>query len=363
MNQEISETLTIEQDNEHYTLHLNSIGDIISFNLDYNYNNYTKKIPLKEIKDKNSYAIFATMSVNDFIPALKKLSENKKLSLIKKDNNIIIKIEAEIMFINHVVEIELINKIQNLEKIEKELNELKTNYSTLKQENVELKKRIESLETKNENLIEEHKKEINDLKSEINEIKKILNPKNNIINKLKIGNKSVIMKEDEFDLIHSAIKERLNKEVKELIKLYQATVDGGDVSKFHSRCDNIPNTLVLIKSAGNRRFGGFTTAKWSSHTSGEYKEDPNAFLFSLDKQKIYSHKNNGKAIYACSLYGPLFGNYEIYISGNCIKEKKMYISELNNNTWYNYDGDKNALSESGGREICALEYEVFYVRL
>ena len=350
MNQEISETLTIEQDNEHYTLHLNSIGDIISFNLDYNYNNYTKKIPLKEIKDKNSYAIFATMSVNDFIPALKKLSENKKLSLIKKDNNIIIKIEAEIMFINHVVEIELINKIQNLEKIEKELNELKTNYSTLKQENVELKKSIE-----------EHKKEINDLKSEINEIKKILNPKNNIINKLKIGNKSVIMKEDEFDLIHSAIKERLNKEVKELIKLYQATVDGGDVSKFHSRCDNIPNTLVLIKSAGNRRFGGFTTAKWSS--SNEYKEDPNAFLFSLDKQKIYSHKNNGKAIYAYSSYGPCFGNNEIYIYGNCINEKKMYTYESNDNTWYNYDGDKNALSESGGREICALEYEVFYVRL
>ena len=350
MNQEISETLTIEQDNEHYTLHLNSIGDIISFNLDYNYNNYTNKIPLKEIKDKDSIPVFATMPSQGFINYFKKLLEMKKILLIKKDNNIIIKIDAEIMFINHVVEIELINKIQNLEKIEKELNELKTNYSTLKQENVELKKSIE-----------EHKKEINDLKSEINEIKKILNPKNNIINKLKIGNKSVIMKEDEFDLIHSAIKERLNKEVKELIKLYQATVDGGDVSKFHSRCDNIPNTLVLIKSAGNRRFGGFTTAKWSS--SNEYKEDPNAFLFSLDKQKIYSHKNNGKAICAHSSYGPYFGNNEIYIYGNCINEKKMYTCESNDNTCYNYDGDKNALSESGGNSICALEYEVFYVRL
>ena len=349
MNQEISETLTIEQDNTHYTLHLNSIGDIISFNLDYNYNNYTKKIPLKEIKDKNSYAIFATMSVNDFIPALKKLSENKKLSLIKKDNNIIIKIEIDIAFINHIIEIELINKIQNLEKIEKELNELKTNYSTLKQENVELKKSIE-----------EHKKEINDLKSEINEIKKILNPKNNIINKLKIDNKSVIMKEDEFDLIHSAIKERLNKEVKELIKLYQATVDGGDVGEFHSRCDNIPNTLVLIKSAGNRRFGGFTTAKWSS-SSSEYKEDPNAFLFSLDRQKIYSHKNNGEAIYTCSSNGPYFGNAEIYIGGNCIKAKNL-LTNANEISFYNNNGDKDALSESGGSAICALEYEVFYVR-
>ena len=255
------------------------------------------------------------------------------------------------MFVNHIIEIELINKIQNLEKIEKELNELKTNYGYIKQENTELKKSLE-----------EHKKEINDLKSEINEIKKVLIPQNNIVNKLKIGNKSVIMKEEEFDLIHSAIKERLNKEVKELIKLYQATIDGGDVGTFHSRCDNIPNTLVLIKSAGNRRFGGFTTAKWSSLSSGEYKEDPNAFLFSLDKQKIYSHKNNGKAIYVCQCYGPRFG-YDLYITGNCIKEKQLYACESNQNSCYNYDGDKNALSESGGNYILALEYEVFYVRL
>ena len=170
------------------------------------------------------------------------------------------------------------------------------------------------------------------------------------------------MKEKEFDLIHSAIKERLNKEVKELIKLYQATIDGGDLSTFHSRCDNIPNTLVLIKSAGNRRFGGFTTAKWSSLTSCGYKEDPNAFLFSLDKQKIYFNKNNDKAICVHNSYGPVFGN-DLYIIGNCIKEKQLVTRESNNDCYYNYDGDNNALSESGGKYILALEYEVFYVRL
>ena len=68
------------------------------------------------------------------------------------------------------------------------------------------------------------------------------------INKIKMGNKSVIMKENEFDMIHLAIKSRLNKEVKELKKLYQATIDGDGSINFHSRCDNIPNTLVLIKS-------------------------------------------------------------------------------------------------------------------
>ena len=45
MHQEISDSLTIEQDNAHYTLYLNSIGEKNSFNLDYNSNNYTKKLP------------------------------------------------------------------------------------------------------------------------------------------------------------------------------------------------------------------------------------------------------------------------------------------------------------------------------
>ena len=74
--------------------------------------------------------------------------------------------------------------------------------------------------------------------AEMKEIRKILNPEFNI-NKLKIGNKSVIMKENEFDFIHLAIKSRLKKEVKEIKKLYQATIDGDGAINFHSRCDNI----------------------------------------------------------------------------------------------------------------------------
>jgi len=167
----------------------------------------------------------------------------KKIFLSKKENKFILKFEVELLLKKHEIEIELISKDQNLEIIEKELKELKINYNTLKQENIELKKRIEVLE------------------KEVNELKKMMNVN---INKIKMGNKSVIMKENEFDMIHLAIKSRLNKEVKELKKLYQATIDGDGAINFHSKCNGIPNTLVLIKSAGNRRFGGFTTAQWSS---------------------------------------------------------------------------------------------------
>ena len=69
-------------------------------------------------------------------------------------------------------------------------------------------------------------------------------------------------------------------------KLYQATIDGDDAFDFHSKCDNILNTLVIIKSAGNRRFGGFTSKAWKSLSNGKYIDNKNAFLFSLDKQKI-----------------------------------------------------------------------------
>ena len=165
------------------------------------------------------------------------------------------------------------------------------------------------------------------------------------------------MKENEFDLIHLAIKSRINKEVKELKKLYQATIDGDGPINFHTKCDNITYTLVLYKSEKNRRFGGFTSMAWSSPTSNEYKDDKNAFLFSLDKQRIYPYKNEGYAIACYKDYGPCFGFWAIFVAGNSIQEKKLYI----NNGQYNFFGDNNALCEVNNSYIYALEIEVFQI--
>ena len=271
---------------------------------------------------------------------LKTLSEMKKISLNKIDNTMILKFELEIMFKKHEIEIELINKDKNMELIEKEIKELKEENKELKEENKELKKRIENLEI------------------EMKEIKKIINPDFNI-NKLN-PNISDIMYENEFKIINLGIKNRINKKVKELKKLYQAIIDGDDVINFHSKCDNIPNTLVLIKSEGNRRFGGFTSIPWTSPKEQEFKDDPNAFLFSLDKQRIYSYKKDGKAICNHKDFGPWFGDCDIRIYQHCIEKKGLYTGESNTNPYYNYDGDKNALSESNS-SIYAADYEVFQV--
>ena len=89
-------------------------------------------------------------------------------------------------------------------------------------------------------------------------------------------------------MIESAIKQRMNKEIREIKKIYQATKDGGDSNIFHKKCDNIPNTLTLFKSAGKRRFGGFASECVKSNYS--INPDKNCFLFSLDKKKIYPRR-------------------------------------------------------------------------
>ena len=43
IQQEISQSVSIDRNNIKYLLNINSVGDIISFTLDYNSNNYSKK--------------------------------------------------------------------------------------------------------------------------------------------------------------------------------------------------------------------------------------------------------------------------------------------------------------------------------
>ena len=61
--------------------------------------------------------------------------------------------------------------------------------------------------------------------------------------------------------------------------IYRASQDGFQYVKFHSKCDNKPNTLVIIKSDNGNVFGGFTEKSWSPKYG--YISDQNAFIFSL----------------------------------------------------------------------------------
>jgi hypothetical protein len=111
--------------------------------------------------------------------------------------------------------------------------------------------------------------------------------------------------------------------------IFQSALDGDSAQKFHKFCDGEANIIVMIESKDGRRFGGYTKIGFSS--DGDIKKDDFAFLFSLDKMKIYKVRKKSKAIYCNSNYGPCFGdkdNKDLQISDNYLSQNS-YVGKAN----------------------------------
>ncbi len=145
--------------------------------------------------------------------------------------------------------------------------------------------------------------------------------------------------------------------------LYRGSDHGWMYDDFHSRADNKGPTITFFKvKETGRRCGGFTSISWD--TSGDYKKDTTAFLFSLENKLHFPVKNTDKAICCASNYGPRFGgNYDLsaynepFNSGNncCSKsESQTYLIKKDEN-------GKNGLTGVNGSYYNAAEIETFQV--
>ena len=189
-------SINLELDHKNYILDIKSSEDtlIITLNQKEDKNiTYKRNLSLNDLKQISQFFIMIN-SCKDFALHLKKLSEEKKLSLNKKSiNKINLCFTMEYFSRKQLIEISLYTG-----------DGLDAN----------LEERIKKLEIENK-----------ELKKEIEELKKIIEPINKKFNesfKIKkhiFNNNSVIMNPNEFDLIHLAIKSRLDKQVKELRKL------------------------------------------------------------------------------------------------------------------------------------------------
>ena len=145
--------------------------------------------------------------------------------------------------------------------------------------------------------------------------------------------------------INNGIKHQLKRNIRRLNLLFRCTRDGDSNSNFHSKCDNHSNLLWVIESAENRKFGGFTSLKYSSN--GGQKFD----------------NNKGKyALYFCSS-GVVFGQTtntgsEFHISNSepCLTQYNSY-DDTGNNNCYDYGKRKHVLA--GKYQFVVLDYEVF----
>jgi hypothetical protein len=68
-----------------------------------------------------------------------------------------------------------------------------------------------------------------------------------------------------------------------------------------------------------RLCGGFTSVDWES--SNKWKEDPTAFIFTLDGKTIYPIRDTTKTIFCSGGYGPYFGNSDLGIHGEPMNAK------------------------------------------
>ena len=118
--------------------------------------------------------------------------------------------------------------------------------------------------------------------------------------------KNIVNNPGEMEEITSRIKRILNKRNIKFKIIYRGTEHGDSSTQFHEKCDNIKNTLVLIHTSSNKRFGGFTTQTWDGEDIN--KKDDNCFIFSIDKMRIYDIIEGQNAIICNPDCGPIFIN-------------------------------------------------------
>ena len=139
---------------------------------------------------------------------------------------------------------------------------------------------------------------------------------------------NIISDFSEFDFIINYLKNKFNKEIKDSIRIYQATEDGPTAADFHRICDGNTNIVVLIKTKDGKKFGGYTSIGFSNFNRSSH--DDTAFIFSIDKREIYPNIHGKNAIDSFYNYGPCFSGDSIKIFDNFLKNEGFVAKNSGN---------------------------------
>ena len=147
--------------------------------------------------------------------------------------------------------------------------------------------------------------------------------------------KGIIKRYSEINNIVNKIQEKLQKGVKFKI-LFKAIEMGDKANIFHQKCDSVDMSLIIIETSKGVRFGGFTTKSWEGNCV--QKIDNDAFVFSIDKKKIYDVITNESAVGCYPKFGPVFFGCQIRIYDNFFKKESTTCHrKLNYKTTQDYE--------------------------
>ena len=252
---------------------------------------------------------------NELLKNMSNGSEKQEIIMLREENG---RLRKEIeMLQRKIYEFEEYKRVKEEEinylKIQNE--ELEKNLKKIEEYGMQKDKEIEELKLYIEELI--RTKKIDELQyqnilrqqqqnSSMNTEEKVLSIQDT---RLEIVKGDIIQNTQELELLTRKISKNNRKIILNL--LYKATIDSDKAEIFHQKCDPANSSLVLIKSGNGKRFGGYTSCNWKGNSIE--KKDENAFVFSLDKMKIYENIPGEDAIGCYPKYGPIFLGCQIRI--------------------------------------------------
>ena len=133
---------------------------------------------------------------------------------------------------------------------------------------------------------------------------------------------------------------------------YKASELGDKASVFHQKCDNLEMSLVIIETIKGVRFGGFTTRQWEGNCI--QKIDNEAFVFSIDKNKIYDIITNEPAVGCYPKFGPVFFGCQIRIYDNFFKKNSTTCHRR-----LNYKTNQDYELNNGEQKFFVKDIEVY----
>jgi cell division protein FtsI/penicillin-binding protein 2 len=144
--------------------------------------------------------------------------------------------------------------------------------------------------------------------------------------------------------------------------VYRASRDGANAQSYHSKCDGKINTVTVVQTVKGSKFGGYTETQIQDGNIG-YK-DPNSFIFSLNKMKIYENLNkDNNVIRHYKDNGPFFVGGFVIFDGNFNDNNSNYICDKSSSFNFFSDKEKEYEINNGEKYFHIKELEVFEIFL
>ena len=289
----------------------------------------------------------------------------EEINSLKSQMNIYIE-ENKSLKLNTTVKSEIPNNnYQEILLLRKEIEKLRIELSTYEEYKIQKENEINMQNMKYKNLLtrlKELEERNEDLRLYIEKLSQIKSEDNNTCEALSIQDTrleiirgDIIDNAQELELLTRRMCQNKYNKIS-LNLLYKAIVDSDKAEIFHRKCDSAEKTLVLIRSAKGKRFGGFTSCSWEGNSLE--KKDENAFIFSLDKMKIYNVIQGEDAIGCFPNFGPVFLGCQIRIYDEFFKNGGTTFEK-----GLNFDTKEDYELTGGLKKFDVKDIEVYSVEL